>query len=63
MSYDGIYTVGRSFLLDRIGYHVMVYRLGDNYRAFWHCCKCGFDEYQEPAISQNCVRPWPQRAN
>lgn len=47
----------RSFLLDDIGiYHVMVHRHGDNYHAVWQCCKCGFDEYQEPIISQNYTK-------
>ena len=51
---EGIFTAARSFTLDDIQYHVMVYRVGVDYRAFWQCDQCGFNDNQDPSISLDC---------
>lgn len=51
---EGIFTAARSFKLDGIQHHVVVYRVGVDYRGFWQCDRCGFNDCQEPSISLDC---------
>ena len=50
----GMFVASRSFTLDGVQYYVMVYRVGDDYRAFWECDQCGFNDNEDPAVSLDC---------
>jgi hypothetical protein len=52
----GIFTAGSSILLDSVLYHLTLYRIGNEYKAFFECTECGPNDHADPVIAPDSVQ-------